>query len=169
MFCEKCGNEMEDGSEFCESCGEKVVTEEIQEEVVANTEEEIVVEEETKKDTEIEEKPIKVKKEKAKKPEQPTQPTPERQKAKKVLLLKPLGIFSFLWMFILMLIPPVNIIMLLVWALGSKKNENKKNFAWAGIILILLGVIGWLLAAVVLVDQFQSIIDSIVDIFNDIF
>ncbi|MDO4539817.1 MAG: zinc ribbon domain-containing protein [Syntrophomonadaceae bacterium] len=53
----------------------------------------------------------------------------------------PLGTGAFIGMFLLMLIPLVNIILLLVWAFGPNANRNRKGFARASLILMLIGII----------------------------
>jgi hypothetical protein len=160
MFCGSCGKELEEGTKFCDSCGAKTEPE--------NAE---AVVEEVKTDTgkaaeaPVPEKVVEpVKKEEVKKP---AAPASEPIRVRSVNVSKPLGIFAYLWMFILMIIPVVDIIMLCVWAFGKDKNLNKKNFAWASIILILLGVIGWLLIGVIFAEQckeiYQPIWDKIAD------
>ncbi|MCL1941654.1 MAG: zinc ribbon domain-containing protein [Synergistaceae bacterium] len=54
---------------------------------------------------------------------------------------EPLGVGSYIFMFILTGVPIVGIIMLLVWAFGSGVNLNKKNFARA-ILLMFLVLVG---------------------------
>ena len=53
-------------------------------------------------------------------------------------LNRPLGIGQYMGMFILMLIPLVNIIMIFTWAFGGSVNLNKKNMARAILIMALI-------------------------------
>lgn len=52
---------------------------------------------------------------------------------------EPLSVGSYLLMFILTAIPLVGLIMTIVWAVGAK-NRNRKNFAIAALIMILIGI-----------------------------
>ena len=171
MHCAKCGKELEEGSKFCDGCGEKVEIEEIESEVEETADEAITEPIDEEAEEEIQEEVEEPEPE----PEEP-KPAPvpaaiEKKSAKtdNLRIVKPLGIFSYLWMFILMLIPVVDIIMVCVWAFGKNKNPNKKNFAWAVIIFILLGLLGWLLLGIVFVNEFEDIIDKIVDVWESIF
>ena len=53
---------------------------------------------------------------------------------------QPLGIGSYIGMFILTAIPIVGFIMLMVWAFGGGVNLNKKNYARASLILSLIAI-----------------------------
>ena len=160
MFCANCGKELEEDAKFCDSCGEKVEAEEVE----AQSEEEVVVEETKTEQVKAEPKPQPVKKEEPKKQEKPAPVYTETKKTSVVSLTKPLGVFSYIWMFILMSLPVINIIMVLVWAFGRNKNVNKKNYAWAVIIMFIifvvggyfaLGTVGWAIA-----DVYDSFIDA---------
>ncbi len=48
---------------------------------------------------------------------------------------EPLSIGQYIGMFLLMLIPIANVILLLVWGFGGSLNLNKRNFARAALIL----------------------------------
>ncbi|MCM8711958.1 hypothetical protein M2651_13210 [Clostridium sp. SYSU_GA19001] len=52
----------------------------------------------------------------------------------------PLSLGQYLGMMLLMIIPLVNIILLLVWSFGDY-NVNKKNYARASLIMLVIGVI----------------------------
>jgi hypothetical protein len=159
MYCGSCGKELEEDTKFCDSCGAKIEPENLQADA-ANDETEAVKVEVAAAPEKTAEPMVK---EEMKKPAGPSVMVPEPQRVKKIAVSKPLGIFTFLWMFILMVIPPVNIIMILVWALGSNKNVNKKNFGWAAIIFILLAVTGWLLIGVVFAEECKAIYQPIID------
>lgn len=48
----------------------------------------------------------------------------------------PMGVGAFLGMILLMMIPVVNLILLIVWACGGCRNQNKRNYARAMLILM---------------------------------
>ena len=50
------------------------------------------------------------------------------------------------WMLTMLLcaIPLVNIIMLLIWAFGSGTNPSKANWAKAGLLWVIIGVVLWI-------------------------
>lgn len=50
----------------------------------------------------------------------------------------PLSVGDFFIMFIFLVIPIVNLIMMLVWAFGGSGNLNRRNFARAGLIMVLI-------------------------------
>lgn len=53
----------------------------------------------------------------------------------------PLSVGDFLIMFILLAIPFVNLIMMLVWAFSGSGNLNRRNFARAGLIVIVIEIV----------------------------
>ena len=62
---------------------------------------------------------------------------------------EPLGVGSYIGMFILSAIPLVGFICLLVWAFGSNANLNKKNYARAILIMGLIAVVLWVVIFVI--------------------
>ncbi len=56
-------------------------------------------------------------------------------------LRKPLSVWWFLLMFIVMAVPILGIVMTFVWAFGSKTNLNRKNFARAVLILAVISIV----------------------------
>ncbi|MDD2374759.1 MAG: zinc ribbon domain-containing protein [Eubacteriales bacterium] len=52
-----------------------------------------------------------------------------------------LSVGQYIGMIILSAIPLVGLILLLVWAFGSDTNANKKNFARAMLIMMIIGVV----------------------------
>lgn len=53
---------------------------------------------------------------------------------------RPLTVGSYIGMFLLMLIPLANIILLFVWAFDGSTNINKKNWARAALIMAAIGI-----------------------------
>ena len=134
MFCEKCGKEIPENSKFCSGCGTKVVPAESVEPVV---EPEPVAEVE-----QIAEPTPSSKEEQAPPPPtKPVSPVYSTGYNSKGNLVKPLSIGAYIGMFILLCIPIVNLIMLLVWSFSDTVNINKKHFAIAQLIMILIGIL----------------------------
>ena len=64
---------------------------------------------------------------------------------------EPVGIGGWIGTFILTAIPGLNIIMLLIWAIGKKTKPSKKNFAAAVLILMAIGVLLSIVASILLI------------------
>jgi len=62
-------------------------------------------------------------------------------------------------------IPFIGFIMLLVWAFGSQTNPNKKNWARAILILMLIGIVLSIILSSTLVTVFRDVFESM-DGFN---
>jgi hypothetical protein len=54
---------------------------------------------------------------------------------------EPLSVGQYVVLFIIQLIPIVNIIMLFVWAFGGNVNQNKRNYAKAMLIFWVIGIV----------------------------
>lgn len=59
----------------------------------------------------------------------------------------PLSLGQYLGMMLLMLIPLVNIILLLIWSFGDY-NVNKKNYARASLIMLIIAIVLWIISGV---------------------
>lgn len=121
MFCPSCGKQNPDDSKFCESCGSKLNGQTAQA---------------------------------SPPPQQTYSPSPPQQnyapppppqqsysggyQAQSSHLTAPLTLGNYIGMYLLLMIPFVNFILLLVWAFGSDVNLNKKNFARAALIMGLI-------------------------------
>ena len=152
MFCEKCGKELEEGSKFCEGCGEKVDLGITEPEEVAAAPVSKAVEEVIEKPGKKEEKTV----------------IAETKIVKSVPKTKPLGVFAFIWMLILMAIPVVNIVMVFIWAFGKNKNVNKKNYSWAVIILSIIVIAGAVAAYIQLKLDYNDIWDALMNAFEEL-
>jgi dolichol kinase len=64
-------------------------------------------------------------------------------------------------MMLLMLIPVVNIILLLVWALGGSKNLNRQAYARAALIMMLIGAVLSAVVGFFIGELFQSLLSQI--------
>lgn len=65
---------------------------------------------------------------------------PQQQYYPQPVMDAPLTVGQYIGMFLLMLIPLVNLILLLVWAFNSSGNINRRNFARAALIMMLIGI-----------------------------
>lgn len=61
----------------------------------------------------------------------------------------PLSVGDIFVSWLLLSIPIVNIVMIIVWLTSSSTNVNKKNFAKAALIMYAIGIVLWILAAIV--------------------
>lgn len=64
---------------------------------------------------------------------------------------------DYLIMMIIMMIPIVNIVMLCMWGFGSDTNPNKKNWAKAQLVMIVIGMILALLLWSAIIAMFVSL------------
>ncbi len=157
MFCEKCGNEMLDTAKFCPSCGAKnEPVEEISEQSPAS-EVEQVPEIETIGDNDPVMEPVEPVVGAVVEKEPPVTKTPEPPKfVKGKDLTKPLSTASYFGMFFLMALPLIGLISLLVWSFSDKVNVNKKHFAHAIFIWVLVSLILAIVATIALFIIFGS-------------
>lgn len=75
--------------------------------------------------------------------------------------MKPLSTGDFILAFILMAIPIVGFIVILVWALSSETNKNRKSFARAIIIMWIISFIISLVTIILFWSAFMTIIGQI--------
>ncbi len=159
MFCEQCGKEIADNSKFCSGCGAKTAPVESVEpinEPESAPEVEQAAEPESAPGVEQTAEPAPPPKtEQVSPPLPPVQPIPSPTYNAgynaKDNLIKPLSIGAYIGMFILLCIPIVNLIMLLVWSFSDTVNINKKHFAIAQLIMILIGILLSICLAIVMI------------------
>jgi NADH:ubiquinone oxidoreductase subunit 3 (subunit A) len=63
---------------------------------------------------------------------------------------RPLSMGQYIVMFIIQIIPIVNLIMLFIWAFSNNTNLNKKNYSRAMLIVLLVVVILYLIIFLIL-------------------
>lgn len=150
--CKKCGKELQQGAMICRNCGTRVIpdTSSGKKAVKASK---VQPKMEEPKAQEPKAQPRKsAKKQEKTDPESTVMLPPEVHEPDELRAVmldnsKVLSTGAFLGMFLLMMIPLVNIILLIVWACG-KGNLNRKHWAAAMLILQLIAVL--LLIAVII-------------------
>jgi len=73
----------------------------------------------------------------------------------------PLGVMSYVGMFLLMSIPLVNFIVMLMWLFGSNVNKNKKNFAIAIVIMTIIGIVIGIVFGGIIAAIFANLMDNV--------
>lgn len=116
MRCENCGAELADGTRYCTNCGAEVAFNATQENVAEN-------QQQTSYD------------------QQAYNYAPQQQYYPQPVMDPPLSVGQYIGMFLLMAIPIVNLVLVLVWAFGGSVNRNKKNYARAVLIVMLISIV----------------------------
>ena len=157
MKCNVCGAENKEGAQFCHECGKALIDEPIKLEleqikVPASSRKAHIIKVNATKKSEKEELPKEPENAEnggeyidlsVPKAEQKAQ-TPYSEKAEEPVspvtdpTEKPMQMRNWIPVFILRLIPCVNIVMLFVWAFSSKTNKSKKSYARVMLIFTLI-------------------------------
>lgn len=134
MHCENCSSQIPENSVFCSECGAKVEKQEVSPPLP------------TPQPSPYESQPAAYH---AAEPQQnyasSSTPPPyyaaAAPSAASAPYVKPLGVGSYLGMILLTAIPIVGIILLFVWAFSSDTNLNRKNYARAVLIMMLISIV----------------------------
>lgn len=126
-FCTKCGTNVADGVKFCTSCGTPMTAPATQQPPQPQA---------------------------PPQPQQPVyqqppvhpqphyqQPQPQYAPQPEVYKEEPISTGGFIGIYLLMLIPIVNLILLIVWACGGCSKRSQANFARASLILMVIGAV----------------------------
>ena len=116
MFCSKCAAKIPDGSIFCPECGQKLTANNAQQ---APLRQQPLYTQPPVQQTRV---------------SAPMQPAYDPQSA-------PLSTGNFFWMPVLIGIPVIGFIVLLVWAFSKDTNLNRKHYARAALIWLLISLI----------------------------
>ncbi len=73
---------------------------------------------------------------------------------------RPLTVGDYIVMMLVSGIPLIGFIMILVWAFGSQTNLNKKNYARAMLIMMVIGIVLYILFAAALFPVFRSLVNE---------
>lgn len=136
MICKNCSAQIPDGSKFCTACGHKIVVEPF-----------VASKPQQPPQTQHTQTPLQA---------QPTQVPPQVQQgqgapynlndaqqqtvSKNTALDAPLTVLDFFLMSLLSFVPIIGFIFLLIWAFSGNTNINRKNYARAALIWILVSV-----------------------------
>lgn len=113
MRCESCGAEIANDSSFCTSCGKKITFRTAEEARRAN------------------QPPVDYS-------QQYNYAPPQQQYYPQPAWDAPLSVGQYIGIFLLMMIPVANLILLLVWAFAGSVNRNKKNYARATLLIMVI-------------------------------
>lgn len=140
MYCPNCGSQLEDQATFCSECGTRT-----------NVAESAPAPQPTPSPAPVQQQvqaqPVPQPVQQAAPVSRPAPPPnqgyqqPQGVRPGTVDLNAPLGVFSYVGMFILMAIPLLNFIMMLMWIFGSQVNRNKKNFAIAVLVMAVISIV----------------------------
>ena len=182
MFCGNCGSSLQDGAKFCDSCGAKVEAAAPVNETQPEATPEVSGQPRDTADNTTQSMPVKEVQSSSHTsytpPAQPASgyvaPQPDQgysgqqhtyqpaasQPYGPFVDNSPLSVGQYIVMFILMAIPLVNLIMLFVWGFSSSENTNKKNFARASLILLVIAIGLWIIVAIFIVGVVGSMVGS---------
>lgn len=146
MFCNNCGNKLPDDAKFCGGCGTRF---EPAQPAYASAEQTA---------TQPSSPPVYAPPMQTPPPYQQSYSPPQQQPFYSSQIDNgPLSVGQYIGMFLLLLVPILNIVLLFVWGFGGAINPNKKNFARAYLIMIAIGIV----IGIVLGGVITSIIGSI--------
>lgn len=63
---------------------------------------------------------------------------------------------------LLLMIPVVNLVLLIVWAVGSSDQPNRKNFAIAALLMVVIVVTLWVIFASIIASSLGSFLEAFV-------
>ena len=78
----------------------------------------------------------------------------------------PLTVGDYIVMFIVFSLPVVNLILALVWGFGAGANPNRRNFARAWLIILLIGIVLAILAGIVAAVAARSLMPMLQEFFE---
>lgn len=72
----------------------------------------------------------------------------------------PLSVGQYIGMYLIQLIPVVGFILLLVWAFSADTNLNKKNWAKAMLIIMLIGIVLTIVISIAMGGMIAALLNS---------
>jgi len=195
MICEKCGQQLSEGSRFCIFCGAKVEAAEAISETAAVSESTVEqVQEVPEVSREPVDEPAQSAGSEAVQPEQPkAEPQPQAQPvytsqpqaqpiytsqtqdmytpqaqpayAERSSKTAPLPVWKYIGIFLLTSIPIIGAIMIIVWSFGSSFNKNTQNYARAVLILFILSFILSIVGVIMFWETVRHIIENLADFY----
>lgn len=127
MICKNCSAQIPDGSKFCTVCGHKIVVEPF----VAPKPQQPPQTEPTQVPPQAQQGHV---------PPYNLNGTQQQTVSKNPALDAPLTVLDFFLMSLLSFVPIIGFIFLLIWAFSGNTNINRKNYARAALIWILVSI-----------------------------
>ncbi len=127
MICKNCSAQIPDGSKFCTVCGHKIVVEPF-----------VAPKPQQPPQTPYTQIPPQV--QQGQVPPYNLNGTQQQTVSKNTALDAPLTVLDFFLMSLLSFVPIIGFIFLLIWAFSGNTNINRKNYARAALIWILVSI-----------------------------
>lgn len=162
-FCNNCGTQLEGQEKFCHNCGAEITPKEKEPEkkepVPAKEEEKPIGWKESPENQYQQEQTARTQENRYQQ-QQPQQNYYRQPNYGAAAYDSPLSVGQFILMFILLSIPIANIVLLFVWAFGGDVNINKRNYARAVLILMLIGISLTIVITIAFISFFSQIAGS---------
>ena len=136
MICKNCSAQIPDGSKFCTVCGHKIVVEPF----VAPKPQQPPQTEPTQVPPQAPYTQIPPQVQQGHVPPYNLNGTQQQTVSKNTALDAPLTVLDFFLMSLLSFVPIIGFIILLIWAFSGNANINRKNYARAALIWILVSI-----------------------------
>lgn len=136
MICKNCSAQIPDGSKFCTVCGHKIVVEPF----VAPKPQQPPQTEPTQVPPQAPYTQIPPQVQQGHVPPYNLNGTQQQTVSKNTALDAPLTVLDFFLMSLLSFVPIIGFIFLLIWAFSGNANINRKNYARAALIWILVSI-----------------------------
>ena len=136
MICKNCSAQIPDGSKFCTVCGHKIVVEPF----VAPKPQQPPQTEPTQVPPQAPYTQIPPQVQQGHVPPYNLNGTQQQTVSKNTALDAPLTVLDFFLMSLLSFVPIIGFIFLLIWAFSGNANINRKNYASAALIWILVSI-----------------------------
>ena len=136
MICKNCSAQIPDGSKFCTVCGHKIVVEPF----VAPKPQQPPQTEPTQVPPQASYTQIPPQVQQGHVPPYNLNGTQQQTVSKNTALDAPLTVLDFFLMSLLSFVPIIGFIFLLIWAFSGNANINRKNYARAALIWILVSI-----------------------------
>ncbi len=141
-FCTNCGNQVAEGVKFCTTCGAAMnggATAQSEPQAQPQQPQQQAAPQQSQQQTY--QQPYQQAAYQQPQPQYQAQPTYQPP-----YMEEPISTGGYIGIFLLMMIPLVNLICLIIWACGGCKKVNKRNLSRAMLVLMLIGIVlGFLL------------------------
>lgn len=149
-YCKNCGTQVAEGVKFCTSCGSAINKEATVDGAA----------------TPMPPQAVPILNKTTPSSVQPVQATPSSVKpTSEVYKEEPISTGGYFGIFFLMMIPLLNLLMLILWACGGCRKNNKRNFARAALLWAVIGIVisGLVVLAggMLFKEQFEILKDSL--------